>query len=309
MNALNSKKSSKVKKSTKKKSASKSKEILKKITEERFQLTTEDGITLSGSYWKQGKPKAVLLWIHGYASHGRRYGHFATWMANHKILFARIDVRGHGESSGVRGFINKFKDYFLDIDAFLLWAQKNYPGLPVILGAHSHGGLIVGRYLESASMKYPVKACIMTSPFMGLGRVIPEWKKNLAKFVTNIIPKLKVPTEVEPEQISRDHSIIEMYRKDPLVFRHATVRWFTEILKTHEQVIALASNVKIPLLMMHGADDAVVSLQALNSFYHGISSKNKTIKRYKGMLHEILNEIGKEKVYKDMYNWICRLFP
>ena len=71
-------------------------------------------------------------------------------------------------------------------------------------------------------------------------------------------------------------------------------------------------NRSIKTLLLAGEDDPVggfgqevkLTYETLNS--HGIIDID--MKMYKGMRHEILNETGKENVYKDVLNWIKERF-
>ena len=65
------------------------------MQERTFHLTAQDGLGLTGSVWEVKKPRALLLWLHGFAEHRRRYLHFARWLSEKKIALAAVNLRGH----------------------------------------------------------------------------------------------------------------------------------------------------------------------------------------------------------------------
>ena len=64
----------------------------------------------------------------------------------------------------------------------------------------------------------------------------------------------------------------------------------------------------LPIFIISGKEDPVGNFgKMVEKCYKGYKAegiKDVTLKLYDGMRHEILNEIGKEKVYKDILDWI-----
>jgi alpha-beta hydrolase superfamily lysophospholipase len=63
-----------------------------------------------------------------------------------------------------------------------------------------------------------------------------------------------------------------------------------------------------PLLMLLGSQDPVIDPKTSRTFFERVSSEDKTLLIYPGMLHEPLNEIGREQVIADVAHWIERRF-
>jgi alpha-beta hydrolase superfamily lysophospholipase len=62
-------------------------------------------------------------------------------------------------------------------------------------------------------------------------------------------------------------------------------------------------DLRLPILIMHGTEDKLVNPSGSQLAYDKVSSKDKTLKLYPGMRHEIMNEIGKEAVLDEIVNW------
>ena len=59
-----------------------------------------------------------------------------------------------------------------------------------------------------------------------------------------------------------------------------------------------------PCLILHGENDKIVTKKASENFYKNINSKDKTLKIYDGLYHEIFNEYPKDEIIKDIDDWI-----
>jgi alpha-beta hydrolase superfamily lysophospholipase len=55
---------------------------------------------------------------------------------------------------------------------------------------------------------------------------------------------------------------------------------------------------------MHGSRDCLVPVEASKMLFEGLGVQDKTLKIYDGMLHEIFNEVEKEKVFRDLADWL-----
>jgi alpha-beta hydrolase superfamily lysophospholipase len=76
--------------------------------------TTIPGGLYAEVFLPAGTPKGVVLITHGYAEHCGRYREVAHVIVKAGWAALSYDVRGHGQSPGVRGFIDKFDAYLED---------------------------------------------------------------------------------------------------------------------------------------------------------------------------------------------------
>jgi alpha-beta hydrolase superfamily lysophospholipase len=68
----------------------------------------------------------------------------------------------------------------------------------------------------------------------------------------------------------------------------------------------MASSFTLPVFAFCGSADPIASPQATRSFFEDLPSPDKKFKEYPGMVHEPLNDVGKEEVWKDTSNWISK---
>jgi len=62
----------------------------------------------------------------------------------------------------------------------------------------------------------------------------------------------------------------------------------------------------LPVLVICGAADGIASTETTREFFQRLVSADKQYKEYPGMRHEVVNEIGKELVWKDISGWISK---
>src|SRR3954471_13264 len=99
--------------------------------------------TIAGLYTETfrptGTPKGVVLINHGYAEHCGRYHEVAHVIVKAGWAALSYDVRGHGNSPGPRGYIERFGIYLDDFKAMQAAARKLVDDAsPTVLLGHSH---------------------------------------------------------------------------------------------------------------------------------------------------------------------------
>jgi alpha-beta hydrolase superfamily lysophospholipase len=69
-------------------------------------------------------------------------------------------------------------------------------------------------------------------------------------------------------------------------------------------LIARAGEIRSPIVMLVGGQDTVVDPAAAREFYDRLGSEDRTLLLYPKMLHEPLNELGRDQVLDDVARWI-----
>ena len=69
---------------------------------------------------------------------------------------------------------------------------------------------------------------------------------------------------------------------------------------------AQAERFRLPLLMIVSGRDPVVDPKTTLAFFERIGSADKTLKVFPEMLHEPLNEVGREAVVEVIVEWLAR---
>lgn len=265
-----------------------------------------DGTRLHYATWgEEGAPDdaPVAVLIHGFGEHLLRYDHVADVLVDGGFVVVAVDVRGHGKSDGQRGHVLRWDEYMVDIDAAFALADRLHPDGPRLLVGHSHGGLIVLRYMLQESGQR-ADALVMSSPFLGIAVKVPAWKATLGNTLSKLRPTFALPLDLDSALLSTDLSVGAAYEKDPLVHGEASARWFTEVQAAQADALRRTSQIKLPVLVMQGGDDKIVDVGATRRAAQGFASENKKYIEYDGLRHEIFNETEKERVFADLRTWL-----
>lgn len=242
---------------------------------------------------------AVVI-VHGYAEHSGRYGHVAEALVADGLAVHALDHRGHGRSEGPTVNVEDFRFYVSDLDALVDEVKVRHPGRTFLLG-HSLGGLIAASY--AAEQQRKLAGLVLSGASVKPARVSPVLNavaRTLA-VVAPGAPVLKLPLD----KISRDPEVVARYKADPLVFdRPLAARQAREAVDAQARLASQAASITIPVLVMHGAADAIVAPGDSQWFYERIGSADKTLRLYDGLYHEILNEPEKEQVLADLRGWL-----
>lgn len=265
-------------------------------------LKIKDGIELCYSSEVPEKPKAIVIIVHGFAEHMRRYDYVVKRFVSKNYGVYRFDLRGHGKSKAILGHIDDFNLFISDTDQMinLIVAENN--GIPIFMLGHSMGGLITALY----GLEYPEK--LRGQIFSGAAlNTLPSAKGfmgSLMKTGATILPKMQIRNPINEDLCSVKQVYLD-YISDPLILKKASFKFYYEFMVTGiEKLQRNIKNYNLPCLLTHGEADKISPCVNSLDFYNAISSKDKNYKLYKGLYHEILNEVEKDLVLEDMLYWL-----
>ncbi len=252
--------------------------------------------------WIRDEAKGAVVVTHGLGEHSECYMRLASGISDSQCNIYGWDLRGHGRSEGKRGVIRQFLDYCEDLRAFYEFVRKIESG-PVFLLGHSMGGLITSRtVLEYEELGH--SGVILSSPLMGIAVEVNKLKEMGGKIAAKWFPELTLNNEISYPQLTRDREIIQEYQHDPLRHDKISTKLFVEMIETMAFCLDHAVQIEQPILVMQAGHDTVVSPDATKDFYNKMSSKDKSFHLYEGYYHEIFNDLGRERVFKDLLAWL-----
>jgi alpha-beta hydrolase superfamily lysophospholipase len=250
----------------------------------------------------EAAPKATIGIVHGYADHAGRYGHVQDAWADAGIASIAIDMRGHGRAEGARGYCDRFGEFLDDVGELARVVRTEASGGPCFLLGHSFGGLVAS--VSAIHSPSPWRGLILSAPFFGLSLEVPAVKVAVARVASRVVPHLGLPSGLAGKDLTHDPAQAASYDRDPLVFKKATARWFTETQKAQKDVLARASELRMPLYETFGECDPVAKNAAGKAFFDRVSSTDKTWNERKGAFHEVLNEPEWRELTTSIADWV-----
>ena len=252
--------------------------------------------------------KMLVVVTFGYFENMKRYREvIERWNARGLAVVA-YDLRGHGLSEGRRGFIARFSDYIDDLEAILAAADSDPTlrdlGPPVLFG-HSLGGLIsIHGALRSTRR---LTGLALSSPYLGLATKVPAAKLIPGRILSRFVPTFSMPAGVRGADCTRSAEIAEAYEDDPMNFKNANVRWFTETARAQNEAQERAAEIKMPILCIQGAADKIAQAAASEHFVARVGSTDKEYVSLPEGYHEVLNDPDRattiEKFASTLLRW------
>ena len=260
------------------------------------------GLDTYYQYWQPDtQPRAVILLVHGAGEHCARYQHLAQYLTEHNYAVAGLDHTGHGRSAGTPGFIECFEDYLETLDIYHQRLTADFPGVAQILLGHSMGGLISSYYLLQHQQDF--LGCILSGPAIKTDIEPGAVQMFIIRLLSKVLPKAGV-LQLDANGVSRDPAVVDNYVNDPLVFHgKMTARKVSELFKAMNIVQSKAPQITLPMLLLHGGDDAMAAAEGSRFLYEHISSSDKTLKIYPGLYHEIFNEPEQREIFAEVLAW------
>ncbi len=305
---------------------------------ERFIRPSKDGKNTLAAYCilPQGAPRGMVQISHGMCEHFTRYIPFGEYLASLGYLVFGHDHLGHGETASTAedlGFtVSGGGAHILceDVHALSLYMKAQYPTLPLVLFGHSMGSFIIRQVLAEHGADYDAAIiCGTGGPEVpaGLGKGVASlmmkckgerYRSKLLKRISFMGYNKRFGKGCDPNSwLTRDASIIAGYRDDPYCRFIFTLRayhdLFTLIASVSEKDWAGKLPKSLPVLVVSGEEDPVggygKGVRTVGERIKAAGVSDCTVKLYPQMRHEILNELDRETVWKELAQWIDKKQP
>lgn len=261
-------------------------------------LKASDGFELFYRRANPGKPRAAVIWLHGMNLHSGLYLGVMENFAQVGIMTLTPDLRGRGRSvdeTWGRGDIHSLRRMVEDIKELRNAHEKEIDGKPVFIAGISFGALIAMIYAR----EHPkgVKGLLIGGPPFG-----HKSQATIAamRIMANLRPNMAVKRAPRPEEVYENATYQERIRKDPLYNREPLrAKAASEIMQSLSDIEKNLGDVKIPLLLVYGSSDKLVTRKQLNVIKQSWGCEDCTIVLLYGIGHDVMNEM---EVVEDIRN-------
>ncbi|GAA5838929.1 hypothetical protein JCM9279_003903 [Rhodotorula babjevae] len=275
----------------------------------------------------QGKPRAALLFVHGFIERVERYDHVFPKYAEQGIAVFAYDQRGFGKTATytpkhTQG-VTSWPEQFGDIDHFLEHTLGLFPGVPFFLYGHSMGGALVLGYATRTPPRPLVgrlAGIVSSSPLLRQSKGVkaPALIVRAGSLIGKLSGALTLKATVKPEDTCRDPAVQKAYAEDPLCKQVGTFRGVGDMLLGGESIVSRDYKLfpkTLPLLVVHGEADKVTDCDASREFVDKVKTEvraaDATLKSFPGFYHEMHNEPGDDKWLEINYvlDWVTAHIP
>ena len=251
--------------------------------------------------WQPRHATAAIVIVHGFGEHGDRYRSMAEALAGLGLAVAVPDLPGHGLSGGRPGDFTRIDEYIDPLNRFTRDVVLPETGLArCALFGHSFGGLVAILW----AVRHPglVTRLIAQSPLLEIGFTIPRWKRAVARMCLALWPTAQFSMDLDLTNLSRDPAVIDAYRRDPLVHHLISARAYAATLRARAEAEARVGELQIPLLLLCGADDRIISVARAMDWGERVTVE-KSCRTFPGMCHELHHEPVRDEVVRLVAEW------
>jgi len=171
---------------------------------------------------------------------------------------------------------DSFSDFQQAVLGLYQRSRNAYPEMPMFILGHSMGGLITSRFLIDHQDKFA--GALLSGPAIQTAQKPAAWQVGLIKSIAKFLPKIGL-VPVDGSMVSRDPAVVDAYNNH-------------------------AHAIDVPLFIMHGTADQLTMPEGSQWLYETVVSKDKTIRLYEGLYHEIFNEPEAESIFGDVIEWL-----
>ncbi len=263
-------------------------------------------------------PEKLILCIHGLGGHSGGFIELGKKLLSSNIGIYAIDVRGHGLSQERNQKFFYFSQILEDVKQILKIITKRHPEKPLYLLGESLGAVIaLNIALEYQNHTVEIKGIHDNPKISGLILIAPgiepkfnfnalEIIKFFLKIPINLVFKnLKlINMEDNWENANNNPEQIKIMKQDPLLLRRLSIAFLISIAKYHKKIMKDCINLELPILILQGKDDNVVSYEGAIKFYERLKSENKEIKLFENASHGLMADKATPVVIACIGDWL-----
>ncbi|MBO5336365.1 MAG: alpha/beta hydrolase [Lachnospiraceae bacterium] len=274
----------------------------------------------------------VVQIIHGMAEYVERYEELAEFLTDKGFVVTGDDHLGHGKSVPQGGSFGYFCEQdpatvvVRDVHRLKKMTQSLYPGVPYIILGHSMGSFILRNYLcrygTGISGAVIVGTGMQSPAVIKLSKAVTALQKRFcgSKHVGKFIDKAAFgsynkrfePVRTPADWLSRNEANVDRYVADPLCGFVFTVNGFETLFELISRIQKRENLEKVPktlpVFMVAGGDDPVgefgEGVKRAFASLKDVGLTNIQMKLYEKDRHELLNEVDRDVVMQDIYDWI-----
>jgi alpha-beta hydrolase superfamily lysophospholipase len=221
-------------------------------------------------------------------------------MAQHGMSTYALDLRGHGNSPGQRGYVDSWSQWTDDVRAFVKHVEAT-AGTEVVPLGHSFGGATMLSTVLAGKVPTSTRF-IVSSPALKLKVAVPHWQTTLGKVTSKLVPRFTLSTPTHGRLLSRIPEVAEAYDHDPLVHGKMSSRLYSEWQQATKDIFARAGQIKLPFLLLAGSDDNLIDPQGSRDLH--AQAPTSELHVLQGRRHEPFNDIGSEEVFQLIADWL-----
>ena len=281
------------------------------IGDQHGTVTSQDGTCLFYRYWPAPasvRSDRVVILLHGIGYHSGPYKVVADGLNPRGLDVYALDARGHGLSCGGRGYIGSASQVAADVHSLVRLIRKQRPTSKIFLLGDSMGCNYALSYARDHSEELAGLVLLAPAFYVDPGQLLRLQSLFLMPYfvIGHRRPVIDLVGE-RLEESTRNSSFAEQRRADPLAYKKVS---FGYILDIQRLILGwkrkIAPRVRIPILMIKGGKDRVVSQRDCVIFDRLSASRDKSFQQYPEVHHTTLWDPQTPEILGQVASWVAK---
>ncbi len=253
----------------------------------------------------QGKPKAVVVAVHGFNDYANAFAEASEFWAKRGIAVYSYDQRGFGVSPH-RGMWPGMAALRRDLRTIAALVARRHPGVPLYLVGVSMGGAVVMVTLAEDAVPEAQGVILVAPAVWGWNHLglIPRISLRIA---AHTMPWMRFTGQGLGIKPSDNIEMLRRLSRDPRVIKKTRVDAIYGLVNLMSAAQAAAVKLKGPVLVLYGASDEIVPRRAVLGMVGKLRSRandETTVGFYPKGYHMLLRDLGADVVLGDIDAWI-----
>ncbi len=264
-----------------------------------------DGAELPMRSWlPDGKPKAVIVALHGFADYSFAYARPAALWARKGIATLAYDQRGFGAAPHVLHWSSTSR-MIADAAEAVAAARGRYPGVPVYLIGESMGGAVA---TAATATPHPadVDGVILVAPAVWEHSFLGTIERTALWFARNTVPGLWLTPPPGLHILPSDNiPMLREMARDSLVQSGARADTTAGLMDLMDRASGAVGDIHLPTLVLYGAHEEVLPRSAVKAFLARVPAQNVRVAFYPKGYHMLLRDLDGDIVANDVAAWVA----
>ena len=271
------------------------------------EFIADDGMRLPLRSWlPDGKPKAMILALHGFNDYSNAFTDSGEEWAKRGIATFAFDQRGFG-AAPQHGFWAGGPRMATDAAEAASVLRKRYPGVPLYVLGESMGGAvaIVAETGVDGTPALGAHGLILEGPAVWGRNTMTGPERVALWFGDHVLPGLKLSGHGLGIMPSDNIEMLRALGRDPLVIKETRIDTVKGLVDLMDDALAAAPKLRAPMLFLYGDHDEVIPRESTQRFLAVLpADEPRRIAFYPKGYHMLLRDLGADLVRRDVEAWV-----
>ena len=265
--------------------------------------STDDTYLPMRKWLPKGKPRAVVLALHGFNDYSNAFEGTGQYLSKRGIAVYAYDQRGFGKTAQA-GIWAGQENLVADVRRFAQQLAHEHPRIPLYILGESMGGAIAITAVTSPDFP-KIDGLILSAPGLWGDDSLPLLYRATLWSAAHTFPGMKLTGSNLRILACSDIATLKQMGRDPLVIKATRIDSIYGLVHIMDSAFDALPEIKSRTLLLYGHHDQVIPAQAMNKAVPRFSVPID-MAYYPEGYHMLLRDLDRQVVLKDIASWITR---